>query len=135
MRGVFLTQTDDRIYVGVRAGLDDEAALVAIDRKRVRGLAVGALRGGAAPRLAYEHVFAYARGMTDPYSSQRAVLGALLNAHPQLLDVDELAARLPDVPRVREALRVLVDDGLATRLGDRVGVSRAAARFNTLAQV
>jgi hypothetical protein len=80
-------------------------------------------------------VFAYARDMTDPYSSQRAVLGALLNAHPRLLDVDELAAQLPDVPRVREALRVLVDDGLATRLGDRVGVSRAAARFNTLAQV
>jgi len=33
---------------------------------------------------------------------------------------------------VREALRVLVDDGLATRLGDRVGVSRAAVRFDAL---
>jgi hypothetical protein len=28
---------------------------------------------------------------------------------------------------------VLVDDGLATQLGDRVGVSRAAVRFNALA--
>jgi len=43
-----------------------------------------------------------------------------------------LARRLPDVPRVREALRVLVDDGLATMLGDRVGVSRAAVRFDAL---
>jgi hypothetical protein len=44
-----------------------------------------------------------------------------------------LASQLADVPRVREALRVLVDDGLATRLGDRVGVSRAAVRFDALA--
>jgi len=44
----------------------------------------------------------------------------------------ELDDRLPDVPRVREALRVLVDDGLATRLGDRVGRSRAAVRFDAL---
>jgi hypothetical protein len=28
--------------------------------------------------------------------------------------------------------RVLVDDGLATKLGDRVGVSRAAVRFRAL---
>jgi hypothetical protein len=40
------------------------------------------------------------------------------------------AAQLSDIPRVREALRVLVDDGLATRLGDRVDVSRAAVRFS-----
>jgi hypothetical protein len=33
---------------------------------------------------------------------------------------------------VPEALRVLVDDGLATRLGDRVGVSRAPVRFDVL---
>jgi hypothetical protein len=33
---------------------------------------------------------------------------------------------------VREALAMLVDDGLATRLGDRVGVSRAAVRFAVL---
>jgi hypothetical protein len=70
--------------------------------------------------------------MTDPSSTQRIVLGALLEAHPRLVGVDELAARLADVPRVREALKVLVDDGLATRLGDRVGVSRAAVRFEAL---
>jgi hypothetical protein len=53
--------------------------------------------------------------MPDPNDNQRKVLGALLQAHPRLLHVDELTARLSDVPRVREALRVLVDDGLATR--------------------
>jgi hypothetical protein len=70
--------------------------------------------------------------MPDYDSAQRAVLRALLSAHPRMLDKDELTARLSDVPRVREALRVLVDDGLATRLGDRVGVSRAAVRFDAL---
>ena len=67
--------------------------------------------------------------------SQRAVLGALLAAHPRLLGIDELEAQLTDLPRVREATRVLVDDGLATRLGDRVGCSRAAVRFDALAPV
>jgi hypothetical protein len=70
--------------------------------------------------------------MTPADSAQRIVLGALLDAHPRLLGVEELAARLADVPRVREALKVLVEDGLATRLGDRVGVSRAAVRFAAL---
>jgi hypothetical protein len=70
--------------------------------------------------------------MTDYDLAQRAVLRTLLEAHPRLLDVGELDDRLPDVPRVQEALRVLVGDGLATRLGDRVGVSRAAVRFDAL---
>jgi hypothetical protein len=73
--------------------------------------------------------------MTDADLAQRAVLGALLEAHPRLLGFDELAAQLADVPRVREALAVLVGDGLATRLGDRVGVSRAAVRFDALAPI
>jgi hypothetical protein len=70
--------------------------------------------------------------MTDPASSQRIVLGALLEAHPRLLGINELIAQLACVPRAREALKVLVDDGLATRLGDRVGASRAARRFDAL---
>jgi hypothetical protein len=70
--------------------------------------------------------------MTAYDLAQRAVLDALLEAHPRLLDVDELAARLADVPRPREALRVLISDGLATRLGDRVGATRAAVRFEAL---
>jgi hypothetical protein len=70
--------------------------------------------------------------MADYDSAQRAVLSALLAAHPRMLDKDELTTRLSDHQRVREALRVLIDDGLATRLGDRVGVSRAAVRFDAL---
>ena len=70
--------------------------------------------------------------MPDYDSPQRAVLSALLAVHPRMVDGDELVTRLPDVPRVREALRVLIDDGLATRLGDRIGVSRAAVRFDAL---
>jgi hypothetical protein len=71
--------------------------------------------------------------MTDHASAQRAVLDALLRAHPQMLHLDELAAQLAEVPRAREALRVLVADGLATQLGELVGVSRAAVRFQALA--
>jgi hypothetical protein len=77
-------------------------------------------------------MFVYGPDMTDYDSAQRAVLGALLDAHPRLLGTDELEDGLPDVPRTREALRVLVGDGLATRLGDRVGASRAAVRFDAL---
>jgi hypothetical protein len=73
--------------------------------------------------------------MTDPDSAQRLVLGALLDAHPRLVGVGDLAAQLAHVPRVHETLRVLVDDGLATRLGDRVGVSRAAVRFDALGPI
>jgi hypothetical protein len=73
--------------------------------------------------------------MTDHDLAQRAVLGALLAAHPRMLGTDELVAELPEIPRVRETLRALVDDGLVTRLGDRVGCSRAAVRFDALAPV
>jgi hypothetical protein len=70
--------------------------------------------------------------MTDSDKAQRALLGALLAAHPRLLDLDELDSGLGDVPRPLEALRVLVGDGLATQFGDRVGASRAAVRFDAL---
>jgi hypothetical protein len=70
--------------------------------------------------------------MTDYDTAQRAVLTTLLAAHPRLLGTEEIEAGLADVPRTREALRVLVGDGLATRLGDRVGASRAAVRFDAL---
>ena len=73
--------------------------------------------------------------MSDYDLAQRAVLRALLAAHPRMLGIDELVSQLVDVPSPRDALRVLVDDGLATRLGDRVGCSRAAVRFDALAPV
>ena len=73
--------------------------------------------------------------MPDYDFAQRSVLRTLLDAHPRLMDVAELDDRLPDVPRLHEALRVLVDDGLVTKLGDRVGASRAAVRFQTLGAI
>ena len=56
----------------------------------------------------------------------------MLDAHPRLLEIDELVARHARFPNSETALRVLVDDGLATRLGDLVGASRAAVRFEAL---
>jgi hypothetical protein len=82
--------------------------------------------------LLIERMFDQYRLMTDYDKAQRAILGALLAVHPRLLDLDELDSGLGDVPRPREALRVLVGDGLVTQLGDRVGVSRAAVRFDAL---
>ena len=73
--------------------------------------------------------------MADPNAAQRAVLDALFHAHPRMLAIDELAAQLTEIPRSREAVRVLVDDGLATQLGQLVGVSRAAVRFQALNSV
>jgi hypothetical protein len=71
--------------------------------------------------------------MSTHDAAQQAVLRALFATHPRLIGIDELVTELAGVPRAREALRVLVDDGLATRLGDRVGLSRAAVRFDALA--
>jgi len=50
-----------------------------------------------------------------------------------MLEINELERQLSDVPRAREALRVLVGDGLVNRLGDLVGLSRAAVRCRALA--
>jgi hypothetical protein len=70
--------------------------------------------------------------MSDPHEAQRAVLDLLLREHPRLLELDQLKALLPDVPRLAQVVRILVDDGLANRLGDLVGASRAAVRFEDL---
>jgi hypothetical protein len=70
--------------------------------------------------------------MSDHNASQRLVLRYVLDAHPRLLDLGDLERSLEGVPRVREAVNVLVGDGLATRLGDRVGATRAAIRFELL---
>jgi hypothetical protein len=63
---------------------------------------------------------------------QRALLATLLDAHPKLLEADDLLASHAHLRYPEAALRVLADDGLATRLGDLVGASRAAVRFEAL---
>lgn len=60
-----------------------------------------------------------------------AVLGALLERHPAMAGLDELAAELHDLD-VSAAVERLSGDGLVNRRGERVGVSRAAARFDQL---
>ena len=96
--------------------------------------------GSIDPRLRrdpdkHEHLFVYAQPMSDHDLPQRVVLGALLEAHPRLLETNELTARLPEVPRLNQVVRVLVDDGLATRMGDLVGATRAAGlAYRTLHQ-
>lgn len=71
--------------------------------------------------------------MTDDPAdvADRVVLGALLERHPAMTGLDELDRELHDLD-VRAAVGRLSKDGLINRLGDRVGVSRAAARFDQL---
>ena len=68
----------------------------------------------------------------DPADAQRTLLAELLDAHPRLLEISVLCAPHERLRNVEQALRVLVDDGLATQLGDLVGASRAAVRFEVL---
>jgi hypothetical protein len=76
--------------------------------------------------LEYEHMFVYGRGMPTRTADQLTVLAKLLDAHPRMLD----ATKLPE--RERDAVRMLVQDGLATTLGDLAGASRAAVRYANL---
>jgi hypothetical protein len=69
--------------------------------------------------------------MTDADSTQRAVLGALSDAHPRMLPIGELEAVLGR-PDTEQAVRRLSDDGLANVLGERVGLSRPAVRLGQL---
>jgi hypothetical protein len=64
---------------------------------------------------------------------QRAIVGHLLERHPAMLGLHELAAALPDVAGIEPAARQLADDGVVVRLGDRVGLTRAAVRALQLA--
>jgi hypothetical protein len=70
--------------------------------------------------------------MSDPDFSQRVVLGAILEAHPRMLQLNDLTAQLAEVARVDEAVRILDADGLVRRLGDLIGATRAAVRFEQL---
>ena len=64
--------------------------------------------------------------------SQKAVLDVLLRRHPALVGLDELRTMLPAVDSVDFSIKALSDDGLVSRLGDRIGASRAAVRFDEL---
>lgn len=70
--------------------------------------------------------------MADQNYSERVVLGLLLEHHPRLIEFTELEATVGDTGDVDYAVRRLMDDGLANRLGGRIGASRAAVRFDEL---
>lgn len=69
--------------------------------------------------------------MSDRDFDQRAVFGVLNDEHPRLLELDELRVELTGVD-VELAVALLVNDGVATRLGGRVGLTRAAVRAGQL---
>ena len=52
-----------------------------------------------------------------------------------MVPLDELRSTLSDVPSVKDAVGQLSADGLASRLGDRVGVTRASVRFRQLGPI
>lgn len=62
--------------------------------------------------------------MADADVAQRA----LLVAHRSILTTEDVHRRLTEVPELDEALELVVRDGLASRLGELAGVTRAAVR-------
>lgn len=67
--------------------------------------------------------------------AQRTVLGMLLESHPAMLTLDELHRQLADVDGVDDAIAHLSSDGLANRVGEMIGASRAAVRADELAPI
>src|SRR4051794_37411170 len=63
---------------------------------------------------------------------ERAVWGALLEAHPGPLTQAELARMFGDRVAVQDAVAALVRDGLANQAGELVFASRAAVRADQL---
>ena len=59
-------------------------------------------------------------------------LRTLFNAHPRILGLDDLGVAIPDPAAVEFAVTQLASDGLATKLGARVGATRPAVRFRAL---
>jgi hypothetical protein len=70
--------------------------------------------------------------MNEADHNQRTVLRALLEAHPKMLGLDDLGVAIPDPAAVEYAVTQLASDGLATKLGERVGATRPAVRFSVL---
>ena len=66
-----------------------------------------------------------------PLPIERRVLDALLTADPSMVDIEQLRETFGYVD---VAVQSLVDDGLASRLGDGVGATRAAVRAAELSR-
>jgi hypothetical protein len=66
-------------------------------------------------------------------AAQRSLLELLLDAHPSMLTIAEIHQRMPDGADADHALSQLMEDGLATRLGELLGATRTAIRARQLA--
>ena len=73
--------------------------------------------------------------MHDAEINQQTVLRELLEAHPRMLGLDDLGVAIPDPAAVEFAVTQLASDGLAVKLGERVGATRPAVRFRALGKV
>jgi hypothetical protein len=71
--------------------------------------------------------------MIDADYAQRTLLGLLLERHPAMITIEEVRRALSDVPDLESAIAQLVADGVANRVGDLIGASRAAVRTDQLA--
>jgi hypothetical protein len=67
----------------------------------------------------------------DPDANDRAILRALLDAHPRMIELDDLSGNVAGVD-VIEVVDRLAGDGVVTRLGGMAGVTTAARRFAAL---
>ena len=70
--------------------------------------------------------------MTEYDLTQRSALRMLLDAHPRLLDVGDWTTGSPMFPACGTRCDCSLTTSIATMLGDRVGASRAAVRFDAL---
>jgi hypothetical protein len=70
--------------------------------------------------------------VTDHDFAQRAVLAELLDAHPRLLGSTSWMTGPQACPELVRRFESSSTTGRATKLGDRVGASRAAVRFKAL---
>ena len=52
-----------------------------------------------------------------------------------MLGLDDLGVAIPDPAAVEFAVTQLTSDGLATKLGERVGATRAAVRVRALSPI
>jgi hypothetical protein len=73
--------------------------------------------------------------MNEADVNQRTVLSALLDAHPRMLELDDLGVAIPDPAARRVRRHAVAPDGLATKLSERVGATRPAVRFRALSPI
>jgi len=73
--------------------------------------------------------------MGESDANERTVLRTLLDAHPRMVGLDDLGVAIPDPAAVGFAVTQLASDGLATKLGERVGATRPAVRFRALTPI